>query len=190
MSIILMSAVVLSYALVYADGVNKALSTSILRLHIIAATESEEDNRIKLEVRDYISEKLADTKLVPYTIAYTEECERLANTRLNELGVDYTAKARLERVYIPKKSYKGLTLPSGQYNSIRVMLGDGMGENWWCVAYPALCFSEEMKGELSDEGKNKLIKIIPNDIYDVITDETQYRFFVVDMIGKILEITT
>lgn len=190
LTIMLIVVVVFSFAIVYADGINEALSSSILRLHIIASTESEADNLIKLNVRDYISENLAVTKLVPYTTAYTQECERLANIRLNELGIDYTATAKLERVYIPKKSYKGLTLPSGQYNAIRIVLGEGEGQNWWCVAYPALCFSEEMKGTLSDEGKNKLIKIIPNDIYEVITDETEYRFFVVDIIGKLLEKST
>lgn len=190
LTIMLIIVAVFSYAIVYADGINEVLSSSILRLHIIAATESEADNLIKLNVRDYISENLAETKLAPYSREYTDECERLANVRLKELNCGYTATAKLERVYIPKKSYKGLTLPSGQYNAIRIVLGEGVGQNWWCVAYPALCFSEEMKGALSEEGKNKLIEVIPKDIYEVITDETEYRFFIVDLIGKILEKTT
>lgn len=184
--IFLVFTVVFAYAAVYAQGVNEILSSSIVRFHIISATESDKDNKIKLDVRDYISEKISESDIAPYTQAYAKECERLANIRLLETGADYKARGRLERVYIPRKSYKGITLPSGYYNAIRLVLGEGEGENWWCVAYPSLCFSEDVNGAMSEQGTQKLIEIIPQNIYELISDETEYRFYIVDLIGRIM----
>ena len=189
-SLCIVATVVMSYSLVYAVTVNESLSSGIVRFHIIANSKSEEDNRIKLDVRNYISDKLANSNISPYTEAYTQECERLANIKLKELGAKYTAVAKFERVYIPMKSYKEITLPSGYYNAVRLILGEGEGENWWCVAYPALCFSEEMEGALSQKGTEKLIKIIPQDIYEMITDDVKYRLYIVDLVGKLLEKTS
>ncbi|MEE0944873.1 MAG: stage II sporulation protein R [Clostridia bacterium] len=185
-AIFLVLTVTFSYAVVYAQGVNEILSSELLRFHIISSSESEEDNRIKLDVRDYISERMTDCDISPYTQEYVMECERLANIRLLELGVEYKAKGRIERVYIPKKSYKGISLPSGYYNAIRLVLGNGEGQNWWCVAYPSLCFSEDVNGELSKRGTQKLIDSVPENIYELISDDAEYRFFIVDLIGRII----
>lgn len=190
LALCIVATAVMSYAVVYAVTVNESLSSGIVRFHIIANSDSEKDNRIKLDVRNYISEKLANSNLSPYTQSYAKECERLANIRLKEMGAKYTAVAKFERVYIPMKSYKEITLPSGYYNAVRLILGEGRGENWWCVAYPALCFSEEMEGALTKKGTEKLIKIIPQDIYEMITDDVKYKLYIVDFVGKLLEKTS
>ncbi|MBS7297538.1 MAG: stage II sporulation protein R [Eubacteriales bacterium] len=182
---ILLVTVLLSFATVYAEIVNEIISAGVIRFHIIAASESEEDNRIKLDVRDYVSEHIKDTELVAYSREYVKECERLANVRLEETGTGYKAKATFEKVYIPKKSYKNITLPSGKYNAIRLVLGNGEGENWWCVAYPPLCFTEEVGGILSQDGEKKLKNELPEDIYGMISGDCEYRFFIVDLIGNI-----
>ncbi len=186
-SVLLVVTVMLSYAIVYAECVGKILSEELVRFHIIASSNSTEDQNIKLDVRDYVSAGLAECEIEPSTQEYRKECERLAKERLNELGIPYSASASFEKVYIPKKSYKNITLPSGRYNAIRLVLGKGEGENWWCVAYPPLCFAEEVAGELSDKGAKKLKDSVPSDIYDMITDKTEYRFYIVDLIGKLAE---
>lgn len=190
LSLLLVGLACMSYAVVYAGAVNGIISSEIIRFHIIAASDSEEDIEAKFDVRDYVSDKIAESEIAPYTSEYAKECERLANVRLEELGLNYRAEAKFERVYIPKKSYKGITLPSGKYNAIRLLLGKGEGENWWCVAYPPLCFTEDTGGVLSAEGTHKMKQILPGDIYDMITDETEYRFFIVDFVGKILKNTS
>ena len=185
MSVLLVIICMFSYMLVYAQSISGELS-KILRLHIIAQSDSEPDQKIKLEVRDYVSQGLKECKENPYSREYLDRIEQLANERLAQLGAPYVASAGLERVYIPKKSYKNITLPSGRYNAVRVVLGRGAGQNWWCVAYPPLCFTEELAGNLSEEGKAVLKEKISGDTYDVITSEAEYRLWIVDLIGKIV----
>lgn len=176
----------LCYALVITEPVAENLSHGLLRFHIIAESNSEKDQRIKCDVRDYISEKLSDCDFVSLS-DYAEKAEYLANERLDIIGAAYDAKASVERVFIPKKSYKNITLPSGRYNAVRVEIGRAEGENWWCVAYPSLCFSEKMSGELSPGGEEKLRENLENDEFELVTSKPQIKFFVVDLMGKIRE---
>ena len=127
---------IFSYALVYADGMSRAISEQVIRFHILANSDSQYDQSVKFKVRDYVSENLGD---IDYDVNYLEKIENLANRKLLNLGVDYRAKAQYEWVYIPKKEYKNLKFPSGRYKAVRLILGKGEGENWWCVAYPPLC---------------------------------------------------
>ncbi len=174
------------YVLVYGQTVGKELTDNVLRFHIIANSNSNQDQEIKLAVRDFVSQELTDTEISPKTAEYVEKAENLANEYLRENDVSYTAVAKKERVYIPKKSYKNITMPSGEYDAIRLSLGKAEGENWWCVAYPALCFSENFDGELSDDGTKKLSESISGEALSVIEGEREYRLFIVDLVGKML----
>ena len=80
-----------------------------------------------------------------------------------------------------------ITLPQGYYNAIRLTLGEGNGENWWCVAYPSLCFKESEDGKLSESGKELLKEKLPDECYKIITDERKYRLFIVDFICGITQ---
>lgn len=140
---------------VYADNIHTDLSENLLRLHVIANSNSEQDQDIKLKVRDEI---LKVTSGVPDKA----RIDIVVNETLEKLGADYRGKTSVVRSYVPEKEYKSIRLPQGVYNCINVTLGEGNGENWWCVAYPPLCFTEEVFGELSENGKllleNKLSK--------------------------------
>lgn len=140
---------------VYADNIRTDLSENLLRLHVIANSNSEVDQDIKLAVRDEILK-------VATSVPDKTQIDTVVNKTLEELGADYTGKTSVVRTFVPEKEYKNIRLPEGVYNCINVTLGDGKGENWWCVAYPPLCFTEEVFGELSEDGKllleNKLSK--------------------------------
>ena len=131
---------------VYADNIRTDLSDNLLRLHIIANSDSAEDQDIKLAVRDEILK-------VTSNIPDNSKIENVVNKTLLDLGTAYSGKVSLIRRYVPEKEYKSIRLPEGIYNCINVVLGDGKGENWWCIAYPPLCFTEEVFGELSEEGR-------------------------------------
>jgi stage II sporulation protein R len=73
--------------------------------------------------------------------------------------MNYGAKATYENSYVPTKEYKSVLLPQGYYNCLKVVLGDGVGENWWCIAYPPLCYTESMFGDLSENGIEELSSI-------------------------------
>ncbi len=184
LTILLSFLLIFSYALVYADGMSKAISGGVIRFHIIANSDSEYDQSVKIKVRDYVSENL---KEITPNGNFLKTIESLANQKLLDLGADYRAKARYEWVYIPKKEYKNLKFPSGRYEAVRLILGKGDGENWWCVAYPSLCFSESVSGSLSKSGEEKLKNSLSPDSFDIVTGKKEYKFFLVDFIEHIKE---
>ena len=127
------------------------VTDEIIRLHILANSDSEADQSIKLTVRDSLCE-LAETALSDAANAaqagerlegLLPEIEEIANTVLSEADIGYHATARLGVSHFPPKMYAGVTLPAGNYNALIVTLGKGEGHNWWCVMYPPLCYAGE-----------------------------------------------
>ena len=121
----------------------------VLRLHVIANSDSQLDQRAKLHVRDRLLEAGADlfdgsidaisaeAEITP-RIAELEECARKS---LREFGLDYPVQVTVGEAYFNTRTYEeaGVTLPAGRYRALRVVLGEGRGENWWCVMFPPLC---------------------------------------------------
>lgn len=118
-----------------------------LRLHILAHSDEQIDQQVKLKVRDAILQEYneilgtAQTKQEAITLAQQALplLEETANRVLKENGFSYTAKARLENIYFATKDYGTFTLPAGHYDALRIELGDHTGHNWFCVMFPPLC---------------------------------------------------
>ena len=118
-----------------------------IRLHILANSDTKEDQTLKLEIRDRILEKygvmLSTSKSVEQAKNEMEELlqsiEQDASTWIQELGYDYEARATLSEEWYDTREYEDFTLPAGDYTSLRVIIGNGNGKNWWCVMYPPLC---------------------------------------------------
>lgn len=135
-------------------GKCEKLEDSILRLHIIANSDSRQDQEVKLEIRDAIleeySEKL-DGKNLDEAITLASEnlngIEETANRILAEKGFDYRADAKLTSMYFNTRYYDNYTTPAGQYTAVRITLGEGAGKNWWCVLYPSLCLGTAVDDE-------------------------------------------
>ncbi|MBE6976186.1 MAG: stage II sporulation protein R [Ruminococcaceae bacterium] len=123
------------------------LSNNLIRLHVVANSDSEEDQAVKLQVRDAINgylqgvmENIPDVREAKaYLKEHIAELEALANRVLQEAGFSETAKVTLTREEFPTRSYDTFTLPAGVYESLRVSIGDAQGQNWWCVVFPSLC---------------------------------------------------
>ena len=119
----------------------------ILRLHVIAASDSEEDQRIKLQLRDELL--TAGKRIFSSSTTKTEAEQKLtdgidilqktADAFLKKQGYPYKADVSLEKSYFPTRRYEGFTLPAGFYDALKVTVGSGEGQNWWCVMFPALC---------------------------------------------------
>ncbi len=165
---------------VYADNIRTDLSQNLLRLHVIANSNSESDQEIKLAVRDEILKVTSD-------IPDKAKIDAVVNQTLAELGVDYLGETSVVRRFVPEKEYKSIRLPQGVYNCINVVLGEGKGENWWCVAYPPLCFTEEVFGELSESGKLLLEKKLSKESFRAIlySGDINVRFKIVDEFLKL-----
>lgn len=140
-------ALYLAFSSVLFAGRCEKISGSVVRLHVLANSDEEGDQEVKLAVRDALLEKnsalLTDGVTVEnaeeYFISSKKLLENTANEVLKEKGFSYNAKIKLCREFYPTRTYGDLTFPSGEYTSVKVVLGKGEGHNWWCVMFPPLC---------------------------------------------------
>ena len=123
------------------------LSEKVVRLHVLANSDSEEDQALKLTVRDAVLEEAE--RLLKRTENRGEaegllrgqllELEQLANETVRNAGYEYPVTVKLEEVEFPTRTYEGFSLPAGEYLALRVLIGEAAGRNWWCVVFPPLC---------------------------------------------------
>lgn len=184
--VILLSAAVLSIV-TYTHNVMEDLNRSLIRLHIIAESDSLYDQQIKLAVRDEILQAVKDISARD-TVLFTHTAEDAANSCLTRYGLPYSAHAEYGKFSFPRKSYKNITLPAGEYYGIRVVLGSGSGHNWWCVMYPPLCVSDDGNVYADEKTTAKLKNTLHSDTYELITkkkEETEIRFRVLEFINSL-----
>lgn len=169
----------MSLGAVYSESVQGDLSENLLRMHIIANSNSEYDQKIKLLVRDEITSgnEFPDAERINETAMRT----------LEKYGAEYGVKTEYVDCFVPEKEYKNICLPEGEYSCIRVVLGEGLGENWWCIAYPPLCFSEAAAGELSESARTLLEgRLDAESLRAVIKNgDVNMRFWVVEEFQRI-----
>lgn len=175
----------------YADRVEKDIADSVVRLHILANSNSDEDQQLKLEVRDYLleymREKMAnsastygetgmtsgemDELTFPEKLSELPSVEvlsELAEEFIKTKGKNYQVRAEYCKTYFPTKEYNNVIFPAGQYNALRVLIGEGAGENWWCVMYPPLCMTNAYEGGLSEESQVMLQEQMSEESYAII----------------------
>ena len=127
---------------------NKAPERDYIRIHVRANSDADEDQTVKLAVRDAIVQYFAplsvgvDSKEEMWKLLRSkkQEIQKVADDTLLSCGYDYGSRVTLGREAFPTKNYGDLTLEAGEYDAVIVELGTGKGKNWWCVAYPPLCF--------------------------------------------------
>lgn len=137
----------IAFSCTYFAGAAQSVRKDVVRLHILANSDSEKDQSIKLKVRDALLEKntliLSDGVNQDNAVEYFElsKAEMLETARdvLQENGFDYNVKVYLEKEYFETREYGELIFPAGEYTALKVVLGEGKGKNWWCVMFPPLC---------------------------------------------------
>lgn len=188
----LLSAVfVLTAVLSYSKGVSKDLAQNILRLHILANSDSENDQQIKNAVRDRVlceSRKLfAGSKSLEETKRILSESKNIlkkaAEDEIKRLGFSYPVNIKTGLYDFPMKTYDKYSLPSGKYEAVRIEIGEGAGANWWCVMFPPLCFVDAVSdAQKADEYMSENLR--DDEVALITTDEGfDIRFRIVDMIG-------
>ncbi len=149
-----------------AEDIGKDLSGSLVRLHILANSDSAEDQSLKLKVRDRLLSEAGEKP----ELLQDEEIHRICQSEIQKNGFDYPVSVERGTFFFPRKSYQNLTLPAGNYRAVRIRIGDGGGKNWWCVMYPPLCFT----GELADEQREETLAALQNTMspesYSMITN--------------------
>lgn len=149
-----------AFSITYFASASGEIRENVVRLHILADSDLQVDQEIKLKVRDALLEKnteLLSDKVTPenaeeYFESSKEELEKCANEVLKENGADYKATITLGKEYYTTRVYEDLTFPAGTYTSVKVILGEGEGKNWWCVMFPPLCVPVADGGIETDEG--------------------------------------
>lgn len=139
------------------ESLAAGIAPKVLRFHVLADSDSPEDQRLKLAVRDLLLSEIREgfSRLTPspshsekanlkaYILLHREELELTAEAFLKELGSPDSVRIRLESAYFPTRIYGGMAFPCGIYDAVRVIVGEGKGHNWWCVLYPSLCFTSD-----------------------------------------------
>ncbi len=175
------------------SGSDLELYENVIRLHVIANSDDEDDQAIKLRVRDSIlglvGERLADAGTKPEAEARMRELlpelEETARATVADSGCDLPVTACLTKEDYPRKSYGTVTLPSGNYTSLRIVIGEGEGHNWWCVLFPRMCTRPastplEQKEEFTDAG------FTPSQ-YKIITESENTRYVIKFRIIEIIK---
>lgn len=168
----------------WAQGRQNGIAAGLVRLHVIAASDAEEEQALKLRVRDAVLDYLRPRLAAAQTPAEARALlqEELAGV---EAAAEAAAEGRAVRVSLgpedyPARDYGGFTLPAGRYESLRIILGEGRGHNWWCVVFPPLCLdaaeAEELQSVMSQED------------YAVISGDEDYelRFWLVELWGRLM----
>ena len=174
----------------------RAIAEEIIRLHVIANSDSDEDQQLKLKVKETIVTYLRGEMKDAATVGEARqairdnlpEIEQIAREKMQEEGYDYDAEASLGESYFPVKEYGDMTFPAGNYEALRVKLGESRGRNWWCVMYPTLCFVDAAYETVPDSSKEKLKASLTEEDYDALLGkegEVAYSFRIWEWLQEI-----
>ena len=165
------------------------LDNNLIRLHVVANSDSEADQLVKLQVRDAIIDSLQPdmqemsgiTEAKEYLCSRLQQLEETANSALAACGNSLQAVVTLEKEAFPTRDYETFSLPAGIYESLRVTIGEGEGKNWWCVVFPSLCLpaaGEDMTDVAAGAG-------FSDSLTDTLQQKEGYevRFFLLDCLG-------
>lgn len=186
---------------VNAEGLNlqNSIEQKIIRFHVIANSDSAEDQAVKLKVRDkvlqFISPKLKSSKSKKESEQilrkFDKEIIKVAENTLKDNGYEYKVITKIGKENFPVKVYGNITLPQGQYDAYKIVIGSGEGKNWWCVMFPPLCFVDITKGEVSyKETEKRMKQVLSEKEYNVVDNtrkenEIKIRFKLVDIFKNI-----
>ncbi len=164
-------------AISYAKNMSTNISDSVFRLHVIANSNSPEDQNLKYIVRDnllkYMNEICKNCSSKEEAIKLVKENEanfkEIAIRTVNENGYSYNVNINIGNFEFPTKTYGDISLPAGYYDALRVEIGEAKGQNWWCVMFPPLCFVDISSGVVPEESKEQLKNNLSDEEYSLIS---------------------
>ena len=156
--------------------IQEGIAGEIFRLHVVANSDSKEDQELKMEVKksvvDCLEENLGEEADLEETRRWVLEnlprIQAAAARTVEDQGADYPVSASVENTYFPDKTYGGCTFPAGEYEALNVRIGRAEGKNWWCVLYPSLCFIDDTWGVVSQEKKEELKEVLTEEEFQAI----------------------
>lgn len=194
---ILVSALLILYvcisAVSYTHAVTTDIADSVFRLHVIANSDSDEDQNLKYIVRDKVIEYMSS---ISQNASSKEEVIKIAKANLNKIqaiaaqtirenGYTYSVNVEVGNFSFPSKRYGDITLPPGYYDALRIKIGKAEGQNWWCVMFPPLCFVDVTSGVVPDESKEIMKENLSKEEFDLISknsNEVKVKFKIVEVL--------
>ena len=159
------------------------LAQEVLRFHILANSDSDEDQALKMTVKEEVlgylegamPEDMDVAETTDWMRRHTDELENLSREIVQQEGYDYPVSAAVTTCWFPEKTYGDLTFPAGNYEALRIEIGAAKGHNWWCVLYPNLCFLDAVNAVVPKEGKQELKNVLSEEEYSQITATTDFK---------------
>ena len=162
----------------YSKAVSSNLSDSVFRLHIIANSDSSADQELKLKVRDNIinymntlTSSSSDKKdVISMVNNHLDSFKEIALNTLKENGYNYDVNIEIGNFNFPTKTDGDISFPAGNYDALKIEIGDAIGQNWWCVLFPPLCFVNSSTGIVPEDSKTILKENINSESYEIISE--------------------
>lgn len=184
-------------AISYVSAVSNNIANGVFRLHVIANSDSPEDQNLKYIVRD---------ELIKYMNTLAKDCtskqevieiaqnnisnfENIAKKTIQDNGFNYNVTVEIGNFDFPTKTYGDITLPAGTYDSLKIKIGKFEGQNWWCVMFPPLCFVDVTTGIVPEESKKEMKEAMPEEEYSLISNtnnsEVNFKFKLIEFFENI-----
>lgn len=184
-------------AISYVSAVSNNIANGVFRLHVIANSDSPEDQNLKYIVRD---------ELIKYMNTLAKDCtskqevieiaqnnisnfENIAKKTIQDNGFNYNVTVEIGNFDFPTKTYGDITLPAGTYDSLKIKIGKSEGQNWWCVMFPPLCFVDVTTGIVPEESKKEMKEAMPEEEYSLISNtnnsEVNFKFKLIEFFENI-----
>ena len=180
----------------YANAVSDDLADSVFRLHVIANSDSKEDQDLKYKVRDnllkYMNEICANCVTKQEAIDLVNKNKnkfgQIAEDTIKEEGYSYNVNIKIGNFQFPTKNYGDISLPAGYYDALRVEIGEAKGQNWWCVMFPPLCFVDITSGVVPEESKEQMENNLSEEEFALVSDKSdlqiQFKFKLLEFLGN------
>ncbi len=188
-------------AVSYAQSISSDIAESVFRLHVIANSDSKEDQNLKYIVRDNLIEYMnsicnnCSSKQEAISIVEKNKdiFEQIAINTIKEQGYSYPVKINIGNFEFPTKNYGDISLPAGFYDALRVEIGEAKGQNWWCVMFPPLCFVDVTSGIVPDESKDLMKDNLSEEEFALVSknssSDIQFKFKLLEIFNNLGLIT-
>lgn len=189
----------------YVTAISSDLCESVFRLHIIANSDSVEDQNLKYKVRDNViaymntlcSNSNSKEEIISIANEHLDDFKKIAEDTIKTNGFNYESQVEINNVFFPTKTYGDLSLPEGYYDALRIKIGNASGQNWWCVMFPPLCFVDVSTGIVPEESKELIKENLSDEEYNLIctgnnsgnNSDIKFKFKIVEILNHTKLIT-
>lgn len=179
----------------YSYNIQKGIADEVIRLHVLANSDEDYDQQLKIKVKDGIVKMLEnelhnsmskdETRII--LLQNLDKIEDKAKEIIEENGYNYNVSAKITFDDFPTKQYGDVVLPAGEYEALKVEIGEAKGKNWWCVMFPPLCFVDASVKEVPKEDKDLLKSVLTDTEYDIVTKADNENDIPIKIKFKIVE---